>query len=95
VSDEAPTEAPIPYRQQPVSLQQALAAAMVTALIGVLGGSAGGITFGSGADVARASDVARIELQVTGIEKKIDTLAELMTEIRIGIATHTHAGDGG
>lgn len=92
--DDEPTNpgAPVsePRRHQPISMQQAIAAAIVTALLGGGIGAGGGITLGSNAhnhdDYVRSTDLARVESKVDKLDGKVEALDAKMVDLRIALA---------
>jgi len=77
MTGEEPTSPGIPMRQQPMTLQQAVAGMVVTALLGALGGAGGGITFGG---QATAADVALVRAELGSLDEKLDTIMAIIEE---------------
>lgn len=73
-------------RHQPISMQQAVAAALVTALLGGGIGAGGGITLGGGADVVNSADLQRVETKVDKLDSKVEALDAKLVDLRIALA---------
>jgi hypothetical protein len=90
MDDEAPTNpgVAVPRRHQPVSLQQAIAAALVSALLGGLGGAGGGITFGehSHDDLVHSADLDRVEKKLDRLNDKFEEFDAKFVDLRIALA---------
>lgn len=90
-SQELPAAAPAnpqpPEQQTPqhISMQQAIAAALVTALLGGGLGAGGGLTFGA-SDVVHMADLKRVEAMVDRLDTKVEALDTRMVDLRIALA---------